>query len=316
MWYSTARDNNMFEHGKLVSCVIIFRKFEDSIKVLLEKKSSDSYAILGGKVEFGETPKQAGVREIKEETNLNIKKKKLKTIKKYFKSNSDGRHCNIYAYLDKSDDEPKPGSDVDVVEWFDIKSLPNILWDGKNHILEAVGKLFSSKDILEDIEPKSEKIIFLDCDGVLNEDPKLHIMMHPEDFDAGKLSKYIYKSKINLINQIIESTGADVVISSSWRNVLSLEDFRQIFKDKGFIGNIVATTEPGGVEHDDRWKQINKCIKELKPKKYIILDDDHLSTKYDFYNPYFVKTKDILGLTSEDVEKSIELLGEDECQNL
>lgn len=297
MWYKIAQSGTMSD-SKSVACVIVFRKENDKVEVLLEQKSSNKFAIPGGKIEPGESSESAAIREIKEETHLKLKKKKLHKVEKSFKSESDGRYCDIYAYKYKDDKEPVADSDCESLKWLDVNELPEVLWDGKKHILKAVSQLYASQT----------KMLFLDCDGVLNTDPHLHIMKHPEDFDQGKLSKYIHKSKIKLLNQIVEEVNPTIVISSAWRNVLSIKEMQKIFDDKGFIGELECATEKGGVEHDDRWKQINKIIKEYSPERYVILDDDHLSTDEDFENPNFVKTKDKQGLTQSDVDKAIKIL--------
>lgn len=297
MWYRIAQNETMSD-SKSVACVIVLRKQDDKVEVLLEQKTPTKFGIPGGKIEAGESSESAAVREIKEETHLKLKKKKLHLIEKSFKSQSDGRYCDIYAYKYKDDKEPVADSDVEALKWADINDLPEILWDGKKHILKAASKLYASQT----------KMLFLDCDGVLNTDPHLHIMKHPEDFDAGNLAKYIYKDKIKLLNQIVEEVNPTIVISSAWRNVLSIKEIQKIFEDKGFIGELECATEKGGVEHDDRWKQISKVIEKYKPERYVILDDDHLTLNKNFNNPNFVKTIDKKGLSQSDVDKTIKIL--------
>jgi 8-oxo-dGTP pyrophosphatase MutT (NUDIX family) len=297
MWYRIAQNGTMSD-SKSVACVIVLRKQGDKVEVLLEQKSPTKFGIPGGKIEAGESSESAAVREIKEETHLKLKKKKLHLIEKSYKSQSDGRFCDIYAYKYKDDKEPVADSDCEALRWFDINDLPEILWNGKQHILKAASELYASQT----------KMLFLDCDGVLNVDPHLHIMKHPEDFDAGNLAKYILKDKIKLLNQIVEEVNPTIVISSAWRNVLSIKEIQKIFEDKGFIGELECATEKGGVEHDDRWKQINKIIKEYKPERYAILDDDHLTLNKNFDNPNFIKTIDKKGLTQSDVDKTIKIL--------
>lgn len=297
MWYRTAQNETMSDI-KSVACVIVLRKQDDKVEVLLEQKTPTKFGIPGGKIEAGESSESAAVREIKEETHLKLKKKKLHLIEKSYKSKSDDRFCDIYAYKYKDDKEPVADSDVEALKWADINDLPEILWDGKKHILKAASELYASQT----------KMLFLDCDGVLNTDPHLHIVKHPEDFNAGNLDKYIHKDKIKLLNKIVEEVNPTIVISSAWRNVLSVKEIQKIFEDKGFIGELECATEKGGVEHDDRWKQINKVIEKYKPERYVILDDDHLTLDKSFNNPNFVKTIDKKGLSQSDVDKTIKIL--------
>ncbi len=143
MWYKMAKDyENLKEQRKLVACVIIFKKKDDDIFVLLEKKQSGQWAIPGGHVEVNESPEEAAVREIEEETSLSLKTKKLHLIEKLSKDKSDTKLCNIYAYHYKKDKKPVAGSDVDHLDWFPVNDLPEVLWNGKNNIKKALKVVF------------------------------------------------------------------------------------------------------------------------------------------------------------------------------
>lgn len=155
------------------------------------------------------------------------------------------------------------------------------------------------------------KIIFLDFDGVLNDDPKLSYETHKKDFKLKNLSKHIHEDKISLVNNIVEKTGAKIIISSSWRLLADIDELKTLLKEKGLKGEILDVTAKGGKEHDDRWKHIESKIKEYKPSSFVILDDDHISTEKNFKNPNFVKTQDHTGLTKADVEKAIDILNGD-----
>jgi hypothetical protein len=155
------------------------------------------------------------------------------------------------------------------------------------------------------------KIIFLDFDGVLNDDPKLNALKHEQEFKLEHLSKHIHEDKISLVNKITEETGAKVIVSSSWRLLADLKTLKSLLKDKGLEAEVIDTTAKGGKEHDDRWKHIEQKIKEYNPTSYVILDDDHISTDKDFKNPNFVKTKDKLGITENNVDRAIKILNKD-----
>ena len=143
MWYKMAKDyENLKEQRKFVACVIVLKKNDDQISVLLEKKSSGDWAIPGGHVEKNESPEDAAVSEIEEETSLALKPKKLHLVKEMSKDKSDSKYCNIYAYNYKKNKDPKPGSDVEHLEWFDTKDLPEILWNGKEHINKAIKMVY------------------------------------------------------------------------------------------------------------------------------------------------------------------------------
>ena len=62
------------------------------------------------------------------------------------------------------------------------------------------------------------KIVFLDIDGVLNSE--LHYVEKSQQQLADEIGyplSEISRSAVSLLNQIVEKTGAKVVISSTWR---------------------------------------------------------------------------------------------------
>lgn len=139
------------------------------------------------------------------------------------------------------------------------------------------------------------KIIFLDIDGVLNNqlfyteiDQATRFKQSKEDAPLGSCD--IDSRCIGLLNHIIDKTGAKVVISSSWRQGKTIEELTYILNYCGFIGEIIGKTPylqfksnlenynysvPRGCEIK-AWIETNKDIlgsKVLK-LKYVILDDD------------------------------------------
>ena len=80
-----------------------------------------------------------------------------------------------------------------------------------------------------------KKVIFLDKDGVLNPkwwDRKKHIDIYGGAFDP--------KAVANLA-QIIEKTGAEIVISSSWKE-LGLSELRNMWKERKLLGKVIDVT--------------------------------------------------------------------------
>lgn len=71
--------------------------FDTTGEVLSVKRlKTNNYGLPGGKVDKGETPKDALVREIKEETNLNLDKKQLIPIYAAF---VNGFYCTTFITL-------------------------------------------------------------------------------------------------------------------------------------------------------------------------------------------------------------------------
>ena len=127
------------------------------------------------------------------------------------------------------------------------------------------------------------KIIFLDIDGVLNSE-----MFYKERYE--KISKgesipehplnEIDPLAINNLNILCKESGANVVISSTWRHS-GLEYCKDVLEKSGFTGNIIGIT-PTLSSDCLRGNEILRWIKDNKSlvgpshqfTEYVILDDD------------------------------------------
>jgi 8-oxo-dGTP diphosphatase len=130
MWYRTAEKAKQF-----VSVCIIFRKNKNNTEVLLVKRADNNkWCIPGGHLENKEKSIDAAIREIKEETNLNLNKKNLFLVDQI---NDEKINNNIYAVLEEDYNQEKADSDAKEAKWFDVEKLPHLIWDNESHIKKA-----------------------------------------------------------------------------------------------------------------------------------------------------------------------------------
>lgn len=153
------------------------------------------------------------------------------------------------------------------------------------------------------------RIVFLDIDGVLNSGPFIREQAETVGlWDAADIDV----RKMALLNQILERTGAKVVISSSWRKIYPNDVLEQMLRKRGFAGEIVGHT-------DELWRtpegkplfrghEIDAWLNDDAPEPveaFVILDDDsdmvHLTR-------WLVKTSFEEGLTQDHVERAVEML--------
>jgi len=105
--------------------------FLDEDKIVLIKRAAppfkDLYAIPGGFVEYGETVEDAAVREVREETGLDVKL--LGVIGVYSKPDRDPRgHVVSIAYLAEAvGGSLKPSTDAKEVKVFKVNEIPEKL---------------------------------------------------------------------------------------------------------------------------------------------------------------------------------------------
>ncbi|MFA5771443.1 MAG: NUDIX domain-containing protein [Thermoplasmata archaeon] len=109
-------------------------------KILLIKRKNPPfkgyYALPGGFVEYGESTEDAVVREIKEETSLNAKVKRL--IGVYSKMGRDPRgHIVTVVYeLTPKSTKASPRSDASEAKFFPLNKLPELAFDHMEPIVD------------------------------------------------------------------------------------------------------------------------------------------------------------------------------------
>lgn len=143
------------------------------------------------------------------------------------------------------------------------------------------------------------KIIFLDIDGVIS---------------TANTGYSLDGEKIKLLHEIIDRTGAKIVLSSSWRKH-NLEATKEKFKNTSFVDYIIGVTPrfnvqdnngdyfsvPRGMEID-YW--LDHCEEEIE--SYVILDDER--TFLLDQKEHFVQTNMYFGLLEDDVELAVKIL--------
>ena len=105
----------------------------DKKQILLQRRvDNDKWGLPGGCQEIGETFEETVIREVKEETNLDVKKEDLKLItivsgntRRRQYPNGDVVYNNSALYLiDKYNGDLKCDEESKVLEFFDIDNLP------------------------------------------------------------------------------------------------------------------------------------------------------------------------------------------------
>ena len=153
------------------------------------------------------------------------------------------------------------------------------------------------------------KIIFLDVDGVLNNENWI------KDTKTDLIPE-----KIELLKEIVEKTGAKIVLSSSWRVMKTelpldvgnpmLEYLEKELKKYGLT--IYDKTPVIGY---NRPKEIKAWLekKGIEDVQFVSLDDDFIKEQYEEYGIGHCLIKTLFsdvngGLRQEHVEKAVEIL--------
>jgi hypothetical protein len=150
------------------------------------------------------------------------------------------------------------------------------------------------------------RVIFLDIDGVLNSERFMRAQ-----HERGVVSKDVEEhcrdqidpAAVALLNELIETSGAEVVISSSWRRLFTIGEISRGLRHNGFAHprSIIGKTPALDVE---RGHEIQAWLDERGPTDFVILDDDsdmvHLA-------PRLILIDCAHGLQREHVEAALRL---------
>lgn len=145
-------------------------------------------------------------------------------------------------------------------------------------------------------------VIFLDMDGVLNS---------PATWGKRPLeTEALDSDKVVRLDALAESFNCEIVISSSWRFLFELQDFRVMLAAKGLQhpARVIGMTSKAGGEgfggliqrgaEVRRWLA-DDLVEHREPRAFVILDDMGLES-FEGLGQHLVQTRGSVGLTSRD----------------
>lgn len=172
------------------------------------------------------------------------------------------------------------------------------------------------------MEQKILKIIFLDYDGCINHEIFYRDRANHwnKAFERPYPLSEIDERCVDLLNYIIQETGAKVVISSSWRHGRSVQELQNILEQLKFEGEIIDVTPSFSTYGDDekcrgdevaKWIADNEELIGCKPEEYknwVALDDDNDFLPQQKNN--FIWVDPYIGITPKDAEAAIRILND------
>lgn len=153
------------------------------------------------------------------------------------------------------------------------------------------------------------KVIFLDHDGVIclsnnwgsrHKKMKKYKMKNPDwDLNAKTVDVHVrldnFDTKaVEVLNEILETTGAEIVVSSDWKMHATLEELSEFYKKQGIVKPPIAFT-PSLAEFDEEtawlfsWKgwlerarclEIKKWLEENSVESWVAVDDLNMSNEF------------------------------------
>ena len=169
------------------------------------------------------------------------------------------------------------------------------------------------------------KVVFLDIDGVLN--TKWWYTQMDRNTPKDKYGYAFDPNAVSNLKKIIDETGADIVISSSWKS-FGISELEDMWQDRGLPGKLIGITPNtvsdemllnADLDHMELFSIRGTEIKEWLTKHgkhishYAIIDDmDNMLTEQRLH---FVKTDPEIGITVEDAEKAIMILNQQQTES-
>lgn len=151
-----------------------------------------------------------------------------------------------------------------------------------------------------------KKVIFLDIDGVLND-------AATDEYTPAKFMG-IDDYKVKFLRQIVDATGASIVLTSTWKTEWSKnEEFLSV--DGAYLNSKLAEESLHILDKTtdkilDRGAGIMRWLNDHpEVKSWVVIDDD-IFTDYKEYDvlPHLVKTSFYFGLTQEHASQCIKIL--------
>jgi len=118
----------------------------DDKKLLMLKKSvglfgGGKWNGLGGKISVGESPKQACIREVYEESGLNVENLKYHGALKFWFGNTTNEPIIVYVFSTKSFEGQLKESPEGILKWIDFDKVPyEDMWEDDQYWLPMLMK--------------------------------------------------------------------------------------------------------------------------------------------------------------------------------
>ena len=152
------------------------------------------------------------------------------------------------------------------------------------------------------------KVIFLDFDGVMDTAYYDHVLNVKGMPESDKYGVVFDPNCIKNLKNIIDNTGADIVVSSTWKEFMSYKEILNMWNDRNLPGFVTDVT-PIPPNRRNRGDEIDAWLNECKMDcQYVIIDDLHACNFNEHQIPRLLIVNPFCGLDEETAERAIVLL--------
>lgn len=149
-------------------------------------------------------------------------------------------------------------------------------------------------------------IIFLDIDGVMRtHNSDLNWSRELNQPVPNTFNRLFSKEAMENLNYLVTLTGAKVVITSTWRLYYSKNELQKIFRERGFVGQIIDITE----SCDTRGEEIVQWLNRYRIDNFVVIDDSVKDILNRIPDCKVVKCNPLNGLDDQTFDKVLDILG-------
>ena len=152
------------------------------------------------------------------------------------------------------------------------------------------------------------KIIFLDFDGVMDTAYYDHVLAKEGKPGNDEYGIIFDPNSVKNLKYIIDQTGADIVVTSSWKYLMNYQDFLNMWKARKLPGFVTDVT-PNIHGCRCRGDEIDAWLKECKSQcQYVIMDDLGADNFNSHQIPRLLVVNPFYGIDEDIVDRAIVLL--------
>lgn len=155
------------------------------------------------------------------------------------------------------------------------------------------------------------KIIFLDFDGVMDTGYYDHILVKEGLPENDKYGTIFDPNCVKNLKYIIDNTGADIVVSSTWKDLMSYKEILEMWEYRNLPGFVTDAT-PIPSYRRKRGDEIDAWLKECRTEcQYVIIDDLDAQHFNVHQLPKLLIVNPFIGLDEETAKKAVDILNSD-----
>lgn len=155
-------------------------------------------------------------------------------------------------------------------------------------------------------EDDINSVLFLDFDGVMDTAYyDLYLTKHGME-EKDRFGVVFDPDCVRNLAKIIGNTGADIVVSSTWKYFMSLDDFHEMWNYRKLPGKVIGMTPNVAGE---RGVQINAWLNEHSVDNHAIIDDLDADNFTSSQIPHLFIANPYTGLDEDTADRIIDFLG-------